>query len=253
MYNEIIESIKSAVIEYEKTNCLQKTWKEPLIEIFPANDEKLETLKQAVSDEHFMPRDILPDAKSIISFFLPFQESIAESNLKGAMASEEWSMAYIKTNDLIAVINNKIEALMEKNGYKTGKIPATHNFEAEKLISNWSHGHIAHIAGLGTFGINNMIITKNGCCGRLGSIIISHELKEYKNPHTISEKCLNRLNGSCGICQKKCMINAFENGIYNRHKCYEQCLKNAEHHKKAGYADVCGKCLAGLPCSTKEP
>jgi len=253
MYGKIIKTIKSAVADYEKNNNVQNTWKEPLIEIIPANDEKLETLKQAVSVEHLMPRDILSDAKSIISFFIPFQESIAESNLKGTMASEEWSRAYIKTNDLIAAISNRIELLMEQNGYKTGKIPATHNFEAKKLISNWSHGHIAHIAGLGTFGINNMLITKNGCCGRVGSIIISHEFTEYKKTRIINEKCLNRLKGSCGICQKKCIVSAFENGIYNRHKCYEQCLKNAEYHKKAGYADVCGKCLVGLPCSTKEP
>jgi hypothetical protein len=29
--------------------------------------------------------------------------------------------------------------------------------------------------------------------------------------------------------------------------------KNEKYHKEAGYADVCGKCLVGLPCSLKEP
>jgi hypothetical protein len=31
------------------------------------------------------------------------------------------------------------------------------------------------------------------------------------------------------------------------------CLENAEHHKNIGYADVCGKCVVGLPCSFKDP
>jgi epoxyqueuosine reductase QueG len=252
MYNKIIGTIKTTVIDYE-TNSQLKLWKKPLVEIISAKDERLKLLKKAVSVKHFMPCDILPDAKSIISFFIPFQENVIRSNIKGKMASKEWAIAYIKTNDLIKVINDDIETLMEQNGYKTGKIPATHNFDVEKLISNWSHRHIAYIAGIGTFGINNMLITKNGCCGRFGSIIINYELNEYKQTNEVKEKCLNKINGSCGICQKKCIVNAYENNNYDRHKCYKQCLENVEFHKNMGYADICGKCLVGLPCSTKEP
>jgi epoxyqueuosine reductase QueG len=250
--NKIVETIETTLDDYEKHNRL-KLWKKPVIEIISAKDRKLKTLKKAVSVEHLMPYDILPDAKSIISFFVPFRENIVKSNIKGTMASEEWAIAYIQTNDLITTINNNIEGLMGKNGYTTGKIPATHNFDAQKLISNWSHRHIAYMAGMGTFGINNMLITENGCCGRFGSIIINYELHEYKKIKKPKEKCLNKLDGSCGICQKKCVVNAYDNNSYDRHKCYKQCLENAEYHKTIGYADICGKCLVGLPCSMKEP
>ena len=253
MHNEITGTIKSTIFNYEKINRLSKMWKEPIIRIIPAANEKFKILKKAVSAEHLMPYDILSDAKSIISFFIPFQENIVESNIKGIMASKEWATAYIKTNDLIKTINDKIETLMEKNGYKTGKIPATHNFDEEKLISNWSHRHIAYIAGIGTFGINNMLITKNGCCGRFGSIIINYELKEYGQINEVKEKCLNKLYGNCRICHKKCVAHVYEDNNFNRFKCYKQCLENAKHHEKTGYADVCGKCLVGLPCSIKEP
>ena len=253
MYNKIIEAIRAAILEYEESNHINKMWKEPIIEIISANDARLNILKKAVSASHLMPCDILPDAKSIISFFIPFNENIVRSNEEGTMASAEWALTYVKTNDLIKKINDNIEVLMERNGYKTGKIPATQNFDEKKLVSNWSHRHIAYIAGIGTFGINNMLITKNGCCGRFGSTIINYEFDEYKQPGEMKEKCLNKLNGSCGICQKKCIINAYENNYYDRHKCYEQCLKNSEYYKKLGETAVCGKCVVGLPCSTKEP
>ena len=251
-------TIKSILVEYEKSNKLNKfwkdpVWKDPIVEIIPAACEELETLKKTVSPAHCMPCDILPDAKSIICFFIPFADYIANSNVNGIMASEEWALAYLKTNDLIKAINNNVETLMQKNGYKAGKIPATHNFDTEKLVSNWSHRHLAYIAGIGTFGINNMIITKDGCCGRLGSIIINYKFDEYKKFKRAGEKCLNKIDGSCGICQKKCVASAYENNYYDRHKCYSQCLKNAEYHKESGYADICGKCLVGLPCSIKEP
>jgi epoxyqueuosine reductase QueG len=253
MYNEIIELIKSTITNYYKKSNIQNMWKEPIIEIISANNEKIDSLKQSVSSEHLMPNDILPGAKSIISFFIPFKEEIIESNTIGDVVSEKWVLSYIETNNLIKKINDEIEILMEQNGYKAGKIPATHNFDKAQLISNWSHRHIANIAGIGTFGINNMLITKEGCCGRLGSIILNYELKEYKDLSQVNEKCLSKKDGSCGICQKKCIANAYENGLFDRQKCYAKLLENAEHHRKIGNADVCGKCMVGLPCSSKEP
>jgi len=253
MQDEIIKTINSAISEYGEINKINEMWGEPIIEIISASNEKIKYLKQAVSSEHLMPYDILQDAKSIISFFIPFHKKIAESNINGTMASKEWVAAYIRTNDLIKVINNKIEELMQKNGCKTGKIPATHNFNEKTLISNWSHRHIAFMAGIGTFGINNMLITKKGCCGRFGSIIINYELKDYQQVGNIKEKCLNKLNENCGICHKRCTVNAYDNNNFNRNACYEQCLENAKYHKETGYADVCGKCMVGLPCSLKEP
>jgi epoxyqueuosine reductase QueG len=253
MYNNIIETIKSTIIDYGTNNQSSYFWKDPIIEIISANDNKLNILKKVISVDHFMPNDILPDAKSIISFFIPFQDSIVKNNIEGTMASKEWAMAYIKTNDLIKIINENIEKLMKKEGYKTGKIPATHNFDKDKLISNWSHRHIAYIAGIGTFGINNMLITKNGCCGRFGSIVVNYEFNEYRQDIEIKEKCINKVNGSCGICIDKCIVNAYENNKFNRHKCYKQCLENDEFHKTNGNASVCGKCIVGLPCSVKEP
>jgi len=253
MYNQIIQNIRSTVIEGCADNIPCNLWREPVIKIISADDERFFSLKETVSAGHLLPCDILDDAKSVICFFIPFKESIVESNVNRKTASTEWASAYVKTNELIQRINDNIEKLMEQNGYKTGKIKATHNFDVEKLISNWSHRHAAYIAGLGTFGINNMLITEYGCCGRLGSIIINCELSEYIKTETPKEKCLNKINGSCGICRRRCVTDSFSDNNFDRYKCYKQCLENAEYHKNTGYADVCGKCLVDLPCSVREP
>jgi epoxyqueuosine reductase QueG len=263
MQDSIVERINSLVVEYEKNNKIIKLWREPIIEFISAENENLQNLKEIVCSDHLMPYDILPDAKSIISYFIPFNENIVKSNINGLMASTEWVIAYIKTNNLIRIINENIVELMKQNGYKAATISVMHPFDLKKLVSTWSHRHIAYIAGMGTFGMNNMLITKNGCCGRFGSIIINYGLSEYKQIGDIKEKCLYKINGSCGVCQSSCVVKCYGNKRFDREKCYEQCLKNREHHKKYGQAetavphdcgaDVCGKCLVNLPCSMKEP
>jgi epoxyqueuosine reductase QueG len=75
---KIIETIKTAVINYAADNYLKTLWKEPIIKIISANDEKLKILKKAVSTDRLKANDILPDAKSIISFFIPFQDNIVK-------------------------------------------------------------------------------------------------------------------------------------------------------------------------------
>lgn len=227
------------------------TWREPIIGFVDVNDQRINILKEIVSNDHLLPNEVLHDAKSIICFFIPFTELIGQSNINSKMSSKEWALAYIRTNMLIKKISNNIEVFLNASGYTVGKIPATHNFDVNTLISNWSHRHLAYIGGIGSFGINNMLITDKGCCGRLGSIVTNYHFT--KSDSVTTEKCLNKLNGSCGICIGKCVNNAFNENSYNRFACYEMCLENAEYHKSIGYADVCGKCVVGLPCSFKDP
>ena len=239
-------------------------WGTPLTTLLSAEDPRLPELKKMVSGNHLLPKELLSDAKSIIVYYIPFAEGIIKSNLKGKTASEEWAMAYITTNDLIAVINDEIENHLNRSGFHVAKIKATHNFDTDTLMSRWSHRHIAWLAGLGSFGINNMLITSQGCCGRFGSLLTNAEdavfcyggntEKNASASSPLAEKCLNKIDGSCGACIKKCINGAFEEGgRFNRFTCYEACLINAALYQSMGIADVCGKCLVGLPCSVKDP
>ncbi|MDR2143313.1 MAG: hypothetical protein LBP29_02975 [Treponema sp.] len=258
MYNAITGRIARSIGDYEKAAGLDSMWREPVVRFAATETMDLAWLKQAVSSDHLLPADILPDAKSVICFFVPFHKSVVQSNAAPGPASAEWALAYIKTNELIAVINRDIEALLEKNGYRAGKIPATHNFDETTLISRWSHRHIAYLAGLGTFGMNNMLITEKGCCGRIGTMVTNYRYAGHDGAAitAVPEKCLNKINGSCGLCRKKCEAGAYPAdapGSFDRRACYAKCLENAELHKSLGLADVCGKCVAGLPCSLSEP
>lgn len=250
MLEELARTVRACV--GNKSRQCGNLWGEPLVRAVSSDRKEILALKETVSPRHLSPLEILPDAKGIVCFFVPFDVKVSESNIGGRYASAEWARAYILTNELIAEISDGIERFLNARGFRAGKIPATHNFDAETLLSDWSHRHVAAAAGLGTFGINNMLITDRGCCGRLGSVVTNCEF-EYGDEGAMAERCLFKRDGSCGACLKKCFTGAYADNGYDRHRCYAVCLENAAHHADIGYADVCGKCLVGLPCSAKDP
>jgi len=164
--------------------------------------------------------------------------SIARSNVPGEFASPQWPKAYLETNALICAVGLHMKQFIESEGY-------------ERLVSDWSHRHAAFVAGLGRFGLNNMLITESGCCGRAGSFLTS--LKLPPDPRPKAEACLYHHNGSCERSVSRFVGGALFIENFYRHKCYQVCLKNEKKYVSLGKADVCGKCLVGVPCSFKNP
>ena len=160
-------------------------------------------------------------------------------------------------------LNNYLIDELKKMGYEAGVSKEATTFDRERLISNWSQRHIAKLAGLGTFGINNMLITKKGCCGRYSTVITNLDIEPDKPLD--DDYCLYKSKGGCGVCVKHCPSGALTVAGYDRKKCFQVCLKNAERYKDFGssYADktgkhansdgseVCGKCVVNVPCAFK--
>ncbi len=187
--------------------------------------------------------------KTVAAYFLPFIEEVSFSNIEGRNASSLWAETYVETNKLIFAINGFIKNELEKEGFHTAFAPPTANFDPKILKSNWSYRHIAEITGLGSFGINNILITEKGCCGRLGTFVTDLPVEKETTP--LKEYCIAKKNGNCGACQKKCVKDAFSEEGFDRFSCFEMCVENGELYKSLGEAWVCGKCLVGLPCSVK--
>ena len=101
------------------------------------------------------------------------------------------------------------------------------------------------------FGTNNMLITESGCCGRWGSFVTSLELEPDVRPE--EESCLYRDDASCLHCVDRCPSEALSADRFDRKACYARCLMNEERWLSLGKADVCGKCLVGVPCTLRNP
>lgn len=251
MENKIKQLIWLYVNEYSKKNITLTQWKEPLVAFAAAYNPMFLSLKEIINTTHVLPTDLLQSAQTVICYFIPFQEDLVKSNFDGKLSSKEWAIAYLETNKLILELNSYLKDELEKLGFEASPCPLSLNFDKEKLTCDWSQRHAAYIAGLGTFGVNNMLITEKGCCGRIGSIVTS--LKIHPTKLEGIENCLYKFNGTCKLCTKRCINNALTVEKFDRKKCFEMCMKNEELNKDIGFCDVCGKCLVGLPCSFTNP
>jgi epoxyqueuosine reductase QueG len=251
MKRRVIEAIEKFVENYQQNENISTRWGVPLVGFAAGNDRLFKELRTVIGPTHALPEDILADARTVIAFFLPFPKTVTRSNIKERKSSTEWAVSYVETNILIQQLSLHLQQFFEQEGECSVSIPATHNWIEDKLISDWSHRHVAYIAGLGTFGLNNMLITDNGCCGRVGSFVTSAAIEPDSRPEY--EACLYKHDGSCKKCTQKCVNEALYEGAFDRFKCYEMLLENVEEHKSVGYADVCGKCLVAVPCSHSNP
>ena len=171
--NALLRIIREAVAASDTVT----QYREPLVGFARADDPRFRYLREAVSPVHLMPEDMVPGARTVLSFFLPFARWVVEANARDRKAvAIEWMQAYIETNALIGRISRQIVDALAERGIAAAAEPATHNFDEVSLQSRWSHKSVAVIAGLGSFGLHQMVITDAGCAGRFGSMVLDAEI-----------------------------------------------------------------------------
>ncbi len=230
-------------------------WQMPLLAAAPV-DSRFDQLPRIAADDHLHPCDLLPTAKSVIVFYIPFKKELVKENRKRDRPCRNWGVAYVQTNDLIGRLSRALEDLLMEKGFKSGLTPATHNFDEVKLMARWSHKHLAHLLNLGRFGIHHMLITPVGCTGRLGSLVSEADLGEHALIKT-DEACLLKAGKECGKCIMACPVEALSEDGFERKRCWDRLIENRRDMDY--FSDlpesthVCGKCAALMPCSFKNP
>lgn len=248
--SELGDLIKETIIFQVNNNEFVTRYREPIIGFIAADDPGFAHLSEWTNFDHMVPDDLLPGARTVVCFFLPFAPEIAAANTQQKeQVAREWAVAYQDTNTLIEQIISRLKEVLSQYGFSAAAEPATGNFNENELRSHWSHKSIAVMAGIGSFGLHQLVITDAGCAGRIGSFVIDAELP-MDQPER-KERCEFFKSGTCIDCVYVCPVNAlFEDQPIDRRLCWMQCVKNGIDFLDIGVEiKVCGKCAVIGPCA----
>lgn len=211
---------------------------------------------ERITSGRFMPpKEWLPEAKTVVSVFLPFTQEVKKSNARDRrVPSLEWLIARFEGQTMINSLSAFLQDSLRHMGYKCVAPSIDSRFrvfmggaEHSGYGSNWSERHVAYAAGLGTFGLSRGIITRKGVAGRFTSIITDLEhIPLERDYEGIYDYC-----AMCGACVKNCPAEAITLEKGKDHPLCSAFLDSVKEVHDPRYA--CGKCQAGMPCESGIP
>jgi len=128
--NEIIERVNSAKAETK--------YKTPLVGFSDANNPYFRKLKTIISEEHYLPSDLLPNAKTVVTFFIPFDEEIVFKNLKCDTTAREWAYGKKDAQGLIGEIIEDMKVKLGEINIGCSGNPNKESYNQEKFMHRWS-------------------------------------------------------------------------------------------------------------------
>lgn len=234
-----------------------KLFEAPLLGFAAAEDAYFARFKDpAVIGSHFLhPAEWLPGAKTVMSFFLPYTETIKRSNSEGAWPSAEWLHGRYEGQKMLIRLTEFLLSRLAAAGHKAIAPPLEKRMlvrvrpddsDFPSFTSNWSERHVAFVCGLGTFGLSRGLITARGMAGRFGSIITRLALSPDERSYDEREEYCTR----CGACIRRCPAKAISFAGKDNTLCCDF-LDAVKEKSEPRFG--CGKCQVGVPCESAIP
>jgi len=152
---------------------------------------------------------------------------------------------YKTVNALLDQYTWKIASLLNSHGYPSVSVPRDGYGSIQVLLENpvafFSHRHAAVLAGLGTFGRNNMVLTREwGPRVRFGTVLTGAELKQSP---LITESLCTRCNACVAACPA-CALSEedYPESITDKSACAARSAYLSQHH-----LSPCGICIKVCP------
>jgi len=186
------------------------------------------------------PSSLMSGARSVIVIGIPVQRSILAT-----APSAYYSEHYKTVNSMLDHAAQRIAMELNILGHEAAYIPRDGYQGIEGLrkdpSSFFSHRHSAYLAGLGTFGVNNMLLTeRNGPRIRFISVVTTAELP-YGKPieKTICTECMR--------CRNACPAGAVASEMYPKGISKKgTCVEYSASLRLKG-CSPCGRCIFICP------
>jgi len=210
----------------------------PLVGFAPASSWDQDQYSYIPIEER--PERLLHGAKTAIVIGIPIHLPVLET------APSVWYHEVYKTvNAMLDQSAYRLATFLGENGWISVSLPRDGYPNLEYLKQGkpvpFSHRHAAVMAGLGTFGVNNTVLTPEyGPRVRFATILTTAEISDFRPP--LQDQCTH-----CMKCVHSCPVSAFDGKDYpaslmNK----DSCIDRSMMLRQIGTAP-CGICIAVCP------
>ena len=247
-------------------------FEEPLVQFADGDDPLFTDYKKIIAPTHLTPREALalalnkspqdlPAHLSVISWVLPITQKTRRSNQQQTIIpSRWWSYTRWYGEKFNSALREHVVKFLTDKGYLAAAPFLQPYFKVDTNekgdYSNWSERHIAYVAGLGTFSLNDGFITEKGMAHRCGSVVINLELpaSPHKAVNHLSN-CLFYVNQTCKACIPRCPAGAITENGHDKIRCKRYQWEDINYIKKEYGVEVagCGLCQTKVPCEFRNP
>ncbi len=195
--------------------------------------------KYAYIPEDQRPEALLPGARSAIVMGIPVSLPVVLS------APSIWYAELYRTvNSLLDQSAYRLAMFLEAKGHRSAFVPRDGypglNYLKEGGEVMFSHRHAAVMAGLGSFGLSNVVLTPQyGPRVRFVTVLTQADLGGAEESEELCAKC--------GLCVRRCPVGAvadlpYPDGLTDK----QACITRSGELRAEGRAP-CGICIAVCP------
>ncbi len=253
----------------------EKAWGKPRIAIAAGHDPLFARIKEMIGSFYWTPAEVFklafpeavvrPDQLCVISYVLPQTEATrADQRRERTLPSERWARSRYHGEAFNCELRQHLARFLTESGHPAvapERLPDYDYRQSDKLgiASNWSERHTAFVAGLGTFGLSDGLITRWGKAVRFGSVVAKVKLPVTPRPYGDDYQawCLWYAKGSCGACVKRCPVGAITTAAgHDKQACsrYIRTVTAPYVQEEFGTgATPCGLCQVRIPCEGQIP
>ncbi len=243
----------------------------PLVGFAAASDPLFQEYKTIIGEFHWTPREAFEAAHgpdtcprgTVVSWVLPVtRETRASNRAEGAFPSRRWAHTRDSGERFNDGLRRHVVEFLGQHGHRAAAPVLLPGWRAVRdspvgLASMWSERHAAYAAGLGTFSLNDGLITPRGIAHRLGSVVTDAVVPPSERPdRDYRANCLTCRGDECGVCIERCPAGAISLAGHDKERCrqysYEVVLEKLGKEYEVEVTG-CGLCQTGVPCESRIP
>jgi ferredoxin len=243
----------------------------PLVGFAAADDPLFQRYREIIGPFHRTPREVLaevfgrqvPASGTVVVWVLPITRETRVSNRgETTFPSRPWALTRQQGEGFNSLLRRRVVAHLGDGGHLAAAPLLTPGWRTLTdprvgLASTWSERHAAYAAGLGTFSLNDALITPRGIAHRLGSVVTDLVIPPTPRPHPDrGHHCLFLRRGSCGVCIRRCPVGAITTEGHDKERCRRHVYGTVVEAvgQRYGVAEAgCGLCQTAVPCEERIP